>query len=434
MKTPLGKTITIEVESADSIDCVKAKIQDKEGIIPNQQLLSFNGVQLEDGWNLADYNIEQDSTIVLSQQQSLSGMQIFVNLMSKKTISVRVHGSDTISNVKLKIQNQERIPADQQNLSFAKLILNDSRTLKDYYIHNESTLFLLPTSSAVAGEQWSGRIYVKTLTGRILTFEVESSDHVKILIAKIQDKEGIRADSQRLIFGGKQLEWGLTLADYDIQKESTIHLVKRLRGGGNFIIPPKDRKDRKHIFVKTMTGMTITLQVQYPDPLILDVKWQIQNKEGIRVDKQRLFFTGIPAYWHRVSTTGELLNDEWKVDNYNAPEVEELTLFLLPRFSGGEVGGQSTTGGIEIFVDIYGERIGMRVESSDRIRNVKAQIEEYLGIPRNVHDLMSQKKCLRDDRTLAHYSINNESTLQLVIKDVLPEKESTLQQIKNWFS
>ena len=370
VKTSQDRTLKMTVQERSTIASVKDEIQRQEGMPTERGRLTFAGEELVWWHTLGYYNIREKSILHFTHHLA-TGMQIFVHVYPSKKFTLRVNPWDRIDAIKLDITCREGYPPSLQRLVFAGKTLEDSRTLSDYNIQEESTVGMVLKLRGGAGLT----ICVKAISGKIIDLSVWSGITIHGVKATIQDKEGIPPEKQRLNFAGRELEDACTLSNYNIQENDTLSLVSKLGRGAMTIC------------VKTVSDKIIDLWV-WPDITINQVKEKIQDKERVPPDKQHLTFAG------------KQLEDARTLCDYNIPCGSTVQL-LVSSF--------------KIFIEIL---VSTRFEldvglDAAAVSSVKAMIQEKEGIPPDRQNLVYAGKKLEDDRALLDYNIEQQSTLRM---------------------
>jgi len=290
-------------------------------------------------------------------------MQIFIKTPTGKNITIEVKHTDSIGDVKVKVEEKEGIPYGEQRLIFGLEQLQNGHTLAYYNITKESTLHLVMSLSE------GSRIHVRTKAHKSTKVYIDDSAKIKDVKAKIHDQESIPSDQQKLFCRSQELKDEHTLTYYDIHCGAQLCLK---------LVTTQDML----IFIRTLFGRTIALDVKASDTIKV-VKSKIKDKEHIPPYRQRLFFAG---KWFE----DELTLSEYGVNPSSLLHLALTTMHMV----------------IQINSEVTGKIITLSVSYSDTVEKVKAMINDKEHIPPDQQILRFEGRILQDGCMVSDYLYN----------------------------
>jgi ubiquitin C len=426
--------IALEVESSDTIEAIKERINSKTGFPEIDQRLIHNGRQLENSRTLADYQILPNSMIMLVKRfnrfmpvdnNMRGGLKFSIKFrIGNKFCNIDVSDEDTVRQVKNKILSKCEVSEKDMQIvirkSFGDILLKDDKTMGSYGFGYEGHNFLnwhyivknIPSTKSVEKAMQGGApitLFIRRNSGDRYTLEVDSSDTIEAIKASLSKNYGIPEHLQRFVNKGNTLHNGRTLADYNINNGNNIIdlveleplVIKNKIDLNNQFDVNRNMEGGMNINVRKLDNTTIPLEVESSDTIDA-IKERINSKTGIPENVQRLIYNG------------KQLEDTRTLAEYGIKPDAEIRLVL--RLIGPlEI---NMEGGMRLVINNINDNeiIHIEIESLENttIEDVKRAIERKYNYPVNKQLLHYNGKVLRNHYVLLEY-INLNNTINLTL-------------------
>lgn len=391
VRTLSGRTMVFECQPTNTIERIKQRIRDREGLHPDIQELRFGDSVLHDQSTLQECGLRHNSIIDLRLNQGRN-TQIFISLPENDTLPMWVNCEHTIAMLKEQIAERKNIPADVQELFFARQRLADERTLESYIIEENHMLHLHITTPEIL------QLNITIRSGKTIQLEEPSNQTVAGVKREIERREGLVAEHQVLFHAGKELDNHKKLRDCSIQSGDALDVDTITPVTAMINAPTATTDDGPRgllLFVKTLTGKTVTVSVS-PKDTVAELKIKINKKEGIPINQQCLI------------AAGKALADTDDINTIGVQNHSVLHLVLrVPSHSPLSLSVQTPNG----------QNLTVNSNVADTVNQIKEVIESEKGFAAAQQVLLYEGQILEGDRTLGSYSMADGTQLQLQMSE-----------------